>query len=93
MPTGYMPGDANSDSMVNIADVVFLINYLFVGGPTPTVMYAADVNTDCTIDVADVAYLINYLFCGGPPPIHRCNCPDNLGKIVKPKEGVVIDAT
>jgi hypothetical protein len=28
-------GDANGDQIINVADVVYLINYLFVGGPPP----------------------------------------------------------
>jgi hypothetical protein len=30
-------GDANSDGVVGPGDVVFLINYLFRGGPPPNV--------------------------------------------------------
>jgi len=28
-------GDANGDNSVDLADVVFLVNYLFIGGPIP----------------------------------------------------------
>ncbi len=28
-------GDANGDSVVNVADVVYETNYLFLGGPAP----------------------------------------------------------
>ncbi|MEZ5357864.1 MAG: putative metal-binding motif-containing protein [Candidatus Zixiibacteriota bacterium] len=31
-----LPGDANNDMSVNIGDAVFLINYIFNGGPAPT---------------------------------------------------------
>jgi C1A family cysteine protease len=61
-------GDANGDGNINSADVVYLINYLFVGGPAPEPLEAGDVNCDDTINSADVVYLINYLFVGGPPP-------------------------
>jgi len=64
----YLPGDANGDSSVNAADVVFLINYLFKGGEPPHPMVAGDLNCDGTINSADVIYLINYLFKNGPPP-------------------------
>ncbi len=63
-----VPGDANNDSLVDIGDVVFLINYLFKTGPEPCVREAVDANGDHQIDVGDVVYLINYLFKGGPPP-------------------------
>ncbi len=61
-------GDVNGDGVVNSADVVYLINYLFIGGPAPEPLEEGDVNCDSTINVVDVVYLINYLFIGGPPP-------------------------
>jgi PKD repeat protein len=61
-------GDVNQDCIVNIADVVYLITYLFIEGPPPFPCPAADVNTDGKVDIADVVYLINYLFLDGPPP-------------------------
>jgi len=64
-------GDANADGVINSADVVYLINYLFKGGPAPQPLEAGDVNFDEIINSADVVYLINYLFKGGPPP----SCP------------------
>jgi hypothetical protein len=64
----YICGDANRDGNVNSADVTYLINYLFVGGPPPVPSKAGDANHDSVINSADAAYLINYLFVGGPPP-------------------------
>jgi PKD repeat protein len=61
-------GDVNRDCVVNIADVVYLINYLYIGGTAPEPWQTGDVNCDGTINVSDVVYLINYLFIGGPPP-------------------------
>jgi hypothetical protein len=66
-----VPGDANNDSLVDIGDVVFLINYLFKTGPEPCVGGAADANGDLQIDVGDVVYMINYLFKSGLPPCER----------------------
>jgi hypothetical protein len=51
--------------------VVYLINYLFLGGPPPDPWEMGDVNCDGVINIADVVYLINYLFLDGPPP----GCP------------------
>jgi hypothetical protein len=65
---GYVAGDANGDGEVNSADVAYIINYLFVGGPAPVPWQAGDANCDDTVNSADVAYLINYLFVGGPAP-------------------------
>jgi hypothetical protein len=63
-----LPGDATGDSVVDVGDVIFLINYLFKEGPESCVSEAADANGDGIVDIGDVVYLINYLFKGGPPP-------------------------
>lgn len=62
-------GDVNGDGTVNVADVFFVVNYLFAGGPVPPGL--ANVNGDSSLDVSDVFYLVNSLFAGGPSP----SCP------------------
>jgi hypothetical protein len=64
----FLRGDANGDGVLNSSDVVYLINYLFVGGPASLPLEAGDINCDGTINASDVVYLINYLFAGGPSP-------------------------
>jgi M6 family metalloprotease-like protein len=68
----FMRGDVNGDWGINITDVVYLINYLFLipPGPAPEPLETGDVNCDGVINVQDVVYLINYLFLvpPGPPP-------------------------
>jgi hypothetical protein len=64
----YMCGDANGDQVVDIADVVYLVNYLFIDGDPPNPLEAGDVNQDEQVDIADVVYLLNYLFGAGDPP-------------------------
>ncbi len=70
--SAYVPGDANGDELVDLADLVYLINYLYRDGPSPDPPAAGDPNADCIIDVADVVYLINYLYRDGSPPQHGC---------------------
>jgi hypothetical protein len=78
----FMHGDANHDQKITVSDVVFLVNYLFKGGPAPWLRMAADANGDTpdagcnlpTVTVADVVYLVNYLFKGGPEPIINADC-------------------
>ncbi|MFH1686623.1 MAG: LamG-like jellyroll fold domain-containing protein [bacterium] len=54
----------------DIADLVFLVNYMFNGGSEPPCMEEADVNGDSAgPDIADLVYLVNYMFNGGPAPI------------------------
>jgi agmatine/peptidylarginine deiminase len=67
----YRCGDANSDSDINVADAVFLINYVFKGGPAPEPMLAGDANSDGELNVADAVFIINYVFKSGSPP----ECP------------------
>ena len=65
---GATAGDLTGDGKVNIADVVFLIDYLFKQGPPPIPPELADFNRDGAVNSADVVYLIDYLFKGGVPP-------------------------
>jgi len=63
-----MAGDVNSDGDINVADAVYLINYIFKGGPAPKRTSEADVDCDGDINISDAVYIINYVFKGGPPP-------------------------
>ncbi|MCX6833248.1 MAG: right-handed parallel beta-helix repeat-containing protein, partial [candidate division Zixibacteria bacterium] len=61
-------GDANNDGAVDISDAVYLIAYIFSGGPAPPPLLAGDANCDSTVDISDVVYLIAYIFSGGSAP-------------------------
>jgi len=69
---GNVNGDAADN--ISIADVTFLISFLFQGGPTPGCLEEANINGDSsgTIGVSDLTALTAYLFQGGPPP---ADCP------------------
>jgi hypothetical protein len=64
----FMRGDSNNDGIVNIADISYLISYVFRGGPAPGVLEAADANNDALVNVSDALFLVNYIFRSGPPP-------------------------
>jgi parallel beta-helix repeat protein len=64
----YVRGDANGDGVIDVADVVYLINYLFISGPAPDPFWLGDANCDGVVNIADAVYLRNYLFLSGPPP-------------------------
>jgi hypothetical protein len=51
-----------------LADAVYVINYVFKGGPPPDPLAAGDANLDGAVNLADAVYLINYIFKGGQPP-------------------------
>lgn len=70
--SSYLAGDANGDGVVELADVVYLINYLYKGGPPPDPLAAGDPNADCVVELADLVYLINYLYKSGPAPQQGC---------------------
>ena len=58
----------------DIGDLVYLVNYMFNGGPEPpcnTPSYLeADVDGNGTgPDIGDLVYLVNYMFNGGPAPV------------------------
>ncbi|UCB53646.1 MAG: dockerin type I repeat-containing protein [Candidatus Zixiibacteriota bacterium] len=61
-------GDCNCDGTVDIGDVVYLIGYLYRGGPPPPATAVGDANCDGIVDVGDVVRLIGYLYRGEPPP-------------------------
>ena len=65
--------DITGDGTVDVSDLMYLINYLYRGGPRPRPLENANVNCDETINVADVIYLVNYIYKAGPPP---CNLGD-----------------
>jgi hypothetical protein len=69
---GYFRGNVNSDDNLNIADVIYLINYLFKNGPGLFPLDdQGDVNSDNKTSVSDAIYLINYLFKNGAPPVDK----------------------
>ena len=67
-------GDALMDGVagepgIDIADLVYLVNYMFKEGPEPSCPEEADVNAVDGLDIADLVYLVNYMFKEGPEPL------------------------
>ncbi len=68
---GHVSGDVNTDGVVNIMDIMYLIAFKYKEGPPPRPFESiGDVNADGNIDVLDVIYLVQYKFRGGPAPLH-----------------------
>jgi hypothetical protein len=69
-PSGgvFRRGFVNIDQKADISDSVWLLNWLFKGGPPPECLLAADINADNRNDISDSIYLLSYLFGGGPRP-------------------------
>ncbi|MBU1471642.1 MAG: hypothetical protein KJ723_13265 [candidate division Zixibacteria bacterium] len=68
-----LEGDADGSTGVDIDDVVYLIAYIFTGGPPPVAaVCCGDADGSGGVDIDDVVYLIAYIFTGGPAPIYSC---------------------
>jgi hypothetical protein len=64
---GNVDGDIGDNT--NVADLTYLVDFLFRGGPAPPCLDEADVDGGGgSPNVADLTYLVDYLFRGGPPP-------------------------
>jgi uncharacterized protein (TIGR02145 family) len=64
----YVCGDADAGGGVDIDDVVYLINYIFSGGPEPDPYESGDVDVSGEVGMNDVLHLMSYVFTGGPAP-------------------------
>ena len=64
----FIRGDVNQDKEVNLADVVYSLEYLFAGGEKPRCLETADINNDKRIDLSDSIYLLRHLYADGPKP-------------------------
>jgi hypothetical protein len=58
---GVIAGSINGDAKVDIADGVFLLNYLFRSGSEPPCLVAADFNGDGAVDASDAVAAIFYV--------------------------------
>ncbi|MDO8508106.1 MAG: dockerin type I repeat-containing protein [Nanoarchaeota archaeon] len=64
----FLRGDSNSDSSLNLADPMYILNFLFKGGNSPICEDSADSNDDGRIDITDAVFILQYLFSGGGSP-------------------------
>lgn len=69
---GYKCGDPDRNDSISIADAVFLINYIFSGGPAPLPIQSGDADCSGRINIGDCVYLISYIFSGGGIPCQNC---------------------
>ena len=59
--------DVNDDGVIDIADPIAALGYLFSGDPVDC-LDAVDANDDGALDIADPIYKLDFLFSSGPPP-------------------------
>ena len=56
-----LPGDINTDDIVNVLDLVMLVNFVLNDNPTNAELNAADLNNDGLVNILDVIVLINII--------------------------------
>jgi uncharacterized Ntn-hydrolase superfamily protein len=62
--------DGNLSDQVDIADLVYLVDYMFNGGPAPPIMGAVDADgSGGDPDIADLVHLVDFMFNDGPLPV------------------------
>ena len=68
---GYVCGNIDDDpsGVIDISDLVYLVDWMFIGGTEPNALMAADCNGDGVNDISDLVWLVDYMFIGGPPPL------------------------
>ena len=59
----YIPGDANGDGRISIADASLIVDYILSGG-TITISAGADMNGDGKISIADASTIVDYILSG-----------------------------
>ncbi len=72
--TAQNPGDANGDGTIAIADIVYILDYICLGGPAPQPLANGDPNGDCVIDSLDALFLADVL-TGDSTPV-ACTCTE-----------------
>ena len=87
----YIQGDANSDGVVNVTDIVATVNYI-MDKPAPNFNKdAADVNGDGVINVTDIVMMVNIIMTGGGPSSSR-RAASTGGLILHGKDVLLRDA-
>jgi hypothetical protein len=61
--------DYDIGDVIDISDLVYLVDYMFSGGPMPLCIDEANIDASGGIDISDLVYLVDYMFNGAPPPV------------------------
>ncbi len=65
---GNINGDPGEEQ--DISDLVYLVEYMFAGGPEPPCFDEANVDGvgEGTLDISDLVFLVEFMFVSGPAP-------------------------
>jgi hypothetical protein len=61
-------GNVNGEGDIDIADLTFLVGFMFKSGAPPPCPEEGNVNAMGEIDIADLTFLVNFMFKSGPVP-------------------------
>jgi len=78
----FVRGDSNADGRLDIGDAIFLLSYLFRGGPPPVCPDAADADDSGTLGPADPIVIVKTILLGEntvlpPYPICRLDLTED----------------
>ena len=66
-------GDVDENTNLTSADIIYLVNFVFKGGPGPIPCDAVgDVDCNGSVTSGDIIYMVNHVFKGGPAPCDAC---------------------
>ncbi len=74
---GWVRGDANGDTVIDISDPVASLQYQFLAGVAPECPPALDTNEDGIVDLTDPVHDLNVLFLGAAKPLLWGRCDRN----------------
>jgi len=84
--------DANGDTVIDPADIFYLVNYLFLAGAPPigpAGLLSGDANGDNAVDPSDIFYIVNFLFMNGPTPASEPTRSVSGESVAEPMSGSV----
>ena len=64
----FLRGDPDGDGVHTLTDAVFILSFLFLGGPEPVCEDAADTDDSGSVELNDAVYILNFLFLAGDEP-------------------------
>lgn len=70
----YICGDIDNNGTMDIADILYFVDYMFLSpaGPAPEVIAAADIDGSGAIDVSDLLVYVDFMFADPPGPAPIC---------------------
>lgn len=65
-----VPGDIDGNGEgPDVADLAYMVDFMFNGGPKPATLQSMDVaGQSGTVDISDLVYLVDYMFPASPEP-------------------------